>query len=59
MRYEKSESLKLLQRNKETQQNQMNKIKNKLNEQNKFNEIWKIGTTQVTSTKQRNATKPN
>ena len=59
MRYSNPESLKLLQRNKETQQNQMNEIQNQVNEQNKFNEICKFRTTQVTSAKQRNATKPN
>ena len=59
MRYANSEPLKLLQRNKETQQNQMNEIHNQVNENNKLNEICKFRTTQVTSTKQRNATKPN
>ena len=59
MRYEESESIKLLQRNNETQQNQMNEIKNKLKEQKKLSEICKIRITQITSTKQRNATKPN
>ena len=37
MRYANSEPLKLLQRNKETQQNQMNEIQNQVNEQNKLN----------------------
>ena len=58
-RYQKSESLKLLQRNKETQQNQMNEIQNQVKEQNKSNEMCKFRTTQVISTKRRNATKTN
>ena len=58
MRYANPEPLKLLQRNKETQQNQLNEIQNPINEQNKSNEIYKFRIIQVTSTKQRNATKP-
>ena len=59
MRYANSEPLKLLQRNKETQQNQMNEIQNQVNKQRKLHELCKFSTTQITSTKQRNATKLN